>query len=33
MMQNPENGEKPQFGQFFDDFEVKYIQIASFSEK
>ena len=28
------NGQKPQFGQFFfDDFEVKYLQIAIFSEK
>ena len=33
MMQSPENGQKPQFGQFFDDFEVKYLQIANFSEK
>ena len=24
---------KPQFGIFFDDFEVKYLQIANFSEK
>ena len=24
---------KPQFGQFFDDFEVKYLQIVNFSEK
>ena len=24
---------KPHFGQFFDDFEVKYLQIANFSEK
>ena len=23
MMQSPENDQKPQFGQFFDDFEVK----------
>ena len=28
MMQSRENGQKPQFGQFFDDFEVKYLQIA-----
>ena len=33
MMQSPENGQKPQFGQVFDDFEVKYLQIADFSEK
>ena len=33
MMQNRENGQKPQVGQFFDDFEVKYLQIADFSEK
>ena len=30
--QDRENGQKPQFGQFFDDFEVKYLQIACFSE-
>ena len=28
-----ENGQKPQFGQFFDDFEAKYVEIANFSEK
>ena len=33
MMQSPENDQKPQFGQFFDDFEVKYLQIANFCEK
>ena len=33
MMQSRENGQKPQSGQFFDDFEVKYLQIANFSEK
>ena len=33
IMQSRENGQKPQFGQFFDDFEVKYLQIAIFSEK
>ena len=33
MMQSRKNGQKPQFGQFFDDFEVKYLQIANFSEK
>ena len=32
-MQGRENGEKPQFGQFFDDFELKYLQIENFSEK
>ena len=32
-MQSRENDQKPQFGQFFDDFEVKYLQIANFSEK
>ena len=25
MMQNRENRQKPQFGQFFEDFEVKYL--------
>ena len=33
IMQSRENGQKSQFGQFFDDFEVKYLQIPSFSEK
>ena len=33
MMQSRENGQKSQFGQFFDDFEVKYPQIGNFSEK
>ena len=33
MMKSRENGRKPQFGQFFDNFEVKYLQIANFSEK
>ena len=33
MMQSRENGQKPQFGQSFDDFDVKYLQIAHFSEK
>ena len=34
MMQSRENGQKPQCGHyFFDDFEVKYLQIANFSEK
>ena len=31
MMQSWENGQKPQFGQFFDNFEVKCLQIANFS--
>ena len=33
MMQSRENGQKPQFGQFFDNFEVKYLQVGNFSEK
>ena len=33
MMQSRENGQKPQFGQFLDDFEVKYLQITNFPEK
>ena len=33
VMQSQENGQKPQTGQFFDNFEVKYLQIANFSEK
>ena len=33
IMQSQENGRKPQFGEFFDNFEVKYLQIANFSEK
>ena len=33
MMQSRENGQKPRFGQFYDDFEVKYPQIANFSGK
>ena len=33
MMQSRGNGKKPLFGQFFDDFEAKYLQIANFSEK
>ena len=32
-MQSRENSQKPQLGPFFDDFEVKYLQIANFSEK
>ena len=33
MMQSRENGQKPQFGQIFDYFGVKYLQIANFCEK
>ena len=33
MMSSRDNGRKPQFGQFFDNFEAKYLQIANFSEK
>ena len=33
MMQSGENGEKPQCGQFLDDFEPKYLEIAKFFEK
>ena len=33
VMQSQENDQTPQFGQFFDDFKVKYLQIANFSEK
>ena len=33
MIQSQENGQKPQFGQFFDDFEVRYLQIENFSEE
>ena len=33
MMQSRKNGQKSQFGQSFDDFDVKYLQIANFSEK
>ena len=32
-MQSRETVQKPQVGQFFDDFEVKYLQITNFSEK
>ena len=32
MMQSRENDQKPQFGHFFDDLEVKYLQIANFFE-
>ena len=33
MMQSLENGQKTQFGQFFDNFEAKYLENAIFSEK
>ena len=33
IMQSRENGQKPQFGQFLDDFEAKYLELANFSEK
>ena len=33
IMQSRENGQKPQFGKCFDESEVKYLQIANFSEK
>ena len=33
MMLSRENVQKPQFGKFCDDFEVKYLQIPIFSEK
>ena len=33
MMQSWENGQTPQFEQFFDDFEANYLKIANFSEK
>ena len=33
MTQSPDNGQKPQIGQFFDNFEAKYLEIANFSEK
>ena len=33
IMQSWENDQKPQFGQFFDEFEVKYLQIANFPKK
>ena len=33
IMQIQENGQKPQFRRFSDDFKVKYIQIAIFSQK
>ena len=33
MMQSQENGQKPQFGHFFGNFEVKYLQIANIFEK
>ena len=33
MVQSRENGQKSQFWQLFDDFIVKYLQIAIFPEK
>ena len=33
IMQSRENGQKPQFGQFLDDFEAKCLKIAIFSVK
>ena len=33
MMQSRQNCQISKFGQFFDDFEVRYLQIANFSEK
>ena len=33
VIRSRENGQKPQFGQFFDNFEAKYFEIANFSEK
>ena len=33
MMQSPEIGQKPQFGQFFNNFKIKYLQIVNFCEK
>ena len=33
IMQSHKNGQKPQFRQFFYDFNVKYLQIADFCEK
>ena len=33
MIHSQENGQKPQLRQFFDDFEVRYLQIENFSEE
>ena len=33
ILQSQENDQKPQFGQFFDNSEVKYPQIENFCEK
>ena len=33
IVQSQENGQKPQFGQFLDEFEVKYLQAPIFSDK
>ena len=32
-MQSSKNGQKPQFRQFFDNFEAKYLEIENFSKK
>ena len=33
MMQSRENGQKSQLGQYFDNFQVKYLQLVIFCEK
>ena len=33
IIESRENGQKPQFGRFFNDLEVKYLKITNFSEK
>ena len=33
MIQSRENDQKHEFGQYFGDFQVKYLQIANFSGK
>ena len=33
MTQIRESSQKPKFGQFFGNFEVKYLQVTNFSEK
>ena len=33
ILQSQQNNQKPQLGQFFDDSEVKYLQIVNFFEK
>ena len=32
-MQSQENGQKPQFGQFLEDFEANNLEIVNFSEQ